>query len=83
MSVRGISAHGAADFVLFYPKKTLSELESIIEDGRFVISANLGGFLDGEDWWFPSILFHDTEVDASNLIGDCDNNECEFHLISR
>lgn len=75
--------YGEADFLLFYPKKTIVELDSIIEDGKFVISACLTGFIDGEDWWFPSLSCHEVEKDASTLIGDNGNADYEFHLISR
>lgn len=42
------STYGVADFLLFYPKVTIKELDSIIEDGMFV--ATITGFLEGEDW---------------------------------
>jgi len=96
MSIRGVPAYGpidaivpkmkeygAAEFLLFYPKKAISELESIIEDGRFVISGVLVGFIDCEDWWFPSLSINDAEIDASSLTTDCDSNDYELHLISR
>lgn len=96
MSNRGIPTHGpieaivpkmkeygAANFLLFYLKKTVSELESIIEDRRFVISGVLVGFIDCEDWWLPSLSKNDTEIDASSLTTDCDNKDYELHLISR
>lgn len=73
--------YGEADFLLFYPKKTIAELDSIIEDGKFVISACLTGFIDGGDCWTNSLSCEEVEEDESSLIGDHGNAAYEFHLI--
>jgi hypothetical protein len=75
--------YGEADFLLFYPKKTIAELDSIIEDGKFVTSACLTGFIDGGDCWTNSLSCEEVEEDESSLIGDHGNDSYEFHLIQR
>lgn len=75
--------YGAAEFLLFYPKLTINELNSVIEDGMFVVSAILTGFLEGEEWWFPCTSLESVEKDVSSLIAEQDGPDCEFRLTPR
>lgn len=75
------STYGVADFLLFYPKVTIKELDSVIEDGMFV--ATITGFLEGEDWWFPYITGKRVDIDALSLIGEQNVAGYKLHIISR
>jgi len=56
LSIRGISTdapidsintlfrtYGVADFLLFYQKVTIKELDYVIENGMFVVATNVAG----------------------------------------
>jgi hypothetical protein len=46
------------DFLGIYPKKKLEQLESLYEEGTFVVSALIDSFVEGESWWYPACKCH-------------------------
>ncbi|MCH93705.1 replication factor-A carboxy-terminal domain protein, partial [Trifolium medium] len=46
------------DFLGIYPKKSISQLNQMTEDGIFVVCAIVDGLVDGEDWWYPACKCH-------------------------
>jgi hypothetical protein len=43
-----------AEFLVEYPKRTISQLVAGIDDGIYVVSAVVASIVQGEDWWYPS-----------------------------
>ncbi|XP_045814710.1 uncharacterized protein LOC123921661 [Trifolium pratense] len=50
------------DFLKLYPKKSIGQLESLSDEGTFVVCAVIDGFADGEKWWYPSCKCHRSVV---------------------
>jgi hypothetical protein len=42
------------DFLLNYPKISISNLLEIVEDGIYVVSGVVDGLVDDEEWWYPA-----------------------------
>ncbi|XP_057426086.1 uncharacterized protein LOC130719476 [Lotus japonicus] len=46
------------EFISMYPRKTISELNDMQEDGVFVVRARVAGLMEGEKWWYPACRCH-------------------------
>jgi hypothetical protein len=46
------------DFLHTYPVMSVSGLNSLVEDGTFVVCATVVGLVDDEDWWYPACKCH-------------------------
>lgn len=46
------------DFLQLYPRKTISGLHELEDDGTFVVFATIEGLVEGEDWWYPACRCH-------------------------
>lgn len=46
------------DFLQLYPRKTISGLNELDDDGTFVVFATIEGLVEGEDWWYPACRCH-------------------------
>lgn len=46
------------DFLRMYPKKTIGQLEGLVEDGIFIVFGTCNGVVNGEDWWYPACKCH-------------------------
>lgn len=68
---------------MIYPKKTIHELNALIEDGIFVISVTLAGVVEGQNWWFPSSAAKKIVKDGSSSGNGPGCFEYIFHLIRR
>ncbi|GAU39036.1 hypothetical protein TSUD_59920 [Trifolium subterraneum] len=71
------------EFLRLYPKKTISQLLDLPEDGTFVVSAIVDGLVDGEDWWYPSCKCHRSVTPDSGAYycKGCDKHV--FHMLPR
>jgi hypothetical protein len=66
------------DFLCMYPKKTIAQLFDSDEDGLFVVSALVSGFVEGEKWWYPACECHRSVVADS---GAYYCKGCDKHVI--
>ncbi|XP_024628783.1 replication protein A 70 kDa DNA-binding subunit C [Medicago truncatula] len=66
------------EFLRMYPKKTISQLFNSEEDGFFVVSAIVSGFVEGEEWWYPACKCH-RSVTADSGAYYCKG--CDKHVI--
>lgn len=66
------------DFLRMYPKKTISQLHESDEDGLFVVSAIVSGFVEGEEWFYPACKCHRSVVADS---GAYYCKGCDKHVI--
>lgn len=66
-----------------YPKKTILDLNTVIEDGIFVISVTLISVVEGENWWFPSTVAKKIQNDGLRSVNNPDCFEYIFHLTRR
>ncbi|XP_057457625.1 uncharacterized protein LOC130748416 [Lotus japonicus] len=46
------------DSVSLFPRKSIGELHSTGEEGRFTVMAEIVGLTDGEKWWYTSCHCH-------------------------
>ncbi|KAK2418924.1 replication protein A 70 kDa DNA-binding subunit B [Trifolium repens] len=46
------------EFLVKYPKKTISQLVAGIDDGIYVVSGVVTSILGGDEWWYPSCTCH-------------------------
>jgi len=53
-----IRASVEEDFLRMYPKKSLAQLQDILENKTFIVYATVDGFVDGEELWYPACKCH-------------------------
>ncbi|GAU27768.1 hypothetical protein TSUD_215790 [Trifolium subterraneum] len=53
------------EFLRMHPKKTVSELVDVAEDGVFVVCAEVVGIVYGQDWWYPACRCHKSVIPDS------------------
>ncbi|GAU25322.1 hypothetical protein TSUD_375850 [Trifolium subterraneum] len=68
------------DFLNLYPKKTIKELESLMEEGTFVVCAVIDGFADValSNWWYPACKWHRSVTldSGAHYCKGCDKHVC-------
>ncbi|CAJ2673126.1 unnamed protein product [Trifolium pratense] len=65
------------EFLRMHPKKKVSELTDLEEDGIFAIYGVLSGIVQGEDWWYPACKCHRAVIPDS---GAYYCNGCSKHV---
>ncbi|PNX91992.1 replication factor-A carboxy-terminal domain protein [Trifolium pratense] len=71
------------DFLRMYPRKKVSELADMEEDGIFAVYGVVTSIVEGEDWWYPACKCHRSVVPDS---GPYFCNGCSkhvFHIVPR
>jgi hypothetical protein len=46
------------EFLVKYPKRTISQLVDGIDDGIYVVSGVVASIVEGDEWWYPSCSCH-------------------------
>lgn len=69
-----------ADFLIFYPNKTIYDLNTMIEEGFFVVSATINGYIEEEDWWYPSYTVRRVKHEGSEPEDNENSGSPVFHL---
>jgi hypothetical protein len=49
-------------FLRMHPKKNVSEVVNMAEDGVFAVFGEVVGIVDGQDWWYPACKCHKAVV---------------------
>jgi hypothetical protein len=83
------------EFLRMHPKKAVSELSGLLEDGVFAVCAEVVCVVDGSDWWYPACKCHKAVAAdfGSYFCSACDRHVfqvvpryylvvCELNLIS-
>lgn len=79
----GAKASLEYEFLKSYPKKTIGQLVNGETDGHCVVSGNVVGICEGEDWWYSACKCHKSVISDS---GSYYCNSCArhvFHVIPR
>ncbi|GAU32646.1 hypothetical protein TSUD_218950 [Trifolium subterraneum] len=71
------------DFLHTYPLMSVSSLNSLVEDGTFVVCATIFGLVYEEDWWYPACKCQKSVTPNSGAYycGRCVKHV--FHMIPR
>ncbi|XP_057418313.1 uncharacterized protein LOC130712498 [Lotus japonicus] len=69
-------------FLKLYPRKDIRELNDTVEDGIFIVMANISGLVEGEKWWYYVCSCHKvvTVEDGLSYCGDCSKLEFDDGL---
>jgi hypothetical protein len=61
------------DFLHTYGPKVIFDLNSVVGNGTFIVSATIIGVVPGEDWWYPACKCHKsvTADSGSYYCGRC------------
>jgi hypothetical protein len=65
------------EFLRMYPKKKISDLTDMEEEGIFSVYGEVTGIVQGEDWWYPACKCHKAVVPDS---GAYYCNGCSKHV---
>jgi hypothetical protein len=72
-----------ADFLLFYPMKTIYDPNSMVGEGCFAVSATLNGCIEDENWWYPEPTVHKLKPKQSNSVNNGSTVDYVYHLAPR
>lgn len=78
-----MKSFGQHDFLFKYPRKTIFELNTLIEDGIFVVFATLSAPVEGEDWWYPGLSSKKLRKVNLGFVDSYDSDGYIFHLFPR
>ncbi|MCH94099.1 replication factor A protein, partial [Trifolium medium] len=65
------------EFLRMHPKKKVSELADMAEDGIFAVYGVVTAIVEGEDWWYPACMCHRSVIPDS---GAYFCNGCSKHV---
>jgi hypothetical protein len=60
------------EFLVNFPKTSISKLVGLAEDGVYVVSATVVDLVDAEEWWYPGCRCH------RSLTSDSGAYYCKF-----
>ncbi|XP_045797524.1 replication protein A 70 kDa DNA-binding subunit-like [Trifolium pratense] len=85
VSVIGPRAKPAMDeeFLRMYPKKTVSELSEMEEEGVFAVFGVVSSIVRGEDWWYPACKCHKSVIADSGAYFCNGCNKHVFQVVPR
>jgi hypothetical protein len=65
------------EFLRLHPKKTVSDLYDIAEDGIFAVCGTIVSIVGGQEWWYPACKCHKGVIADS---GAYYCNSCAKHI---
>ncbi|GAU37511.1 hypothetical protein TSUD_275630 [Trifolium subterraneum] len=71
------------EFLRMHPKKSVSELSGLCEDGVFVVCVEVVGIVDGHDWWYPACKCHKAVIADSGSYFCSGCNRHVFQVVPR
>ncbi|PNX96435.1 replication factor-A carboxy-terminal domain protein [Trifolium pratense] len=71
------------EFLQMHPKKTVAQLNVLVEDGVFAVCGEVVGVVDSQNWWYPACKCHKAVVpdSGSYFCSSCDRHV--FQVIPR